>query len=69
MTSHMRREADFWNSQSNQFHMWPDIKQTYTSAMDAMPSFPSDELKDSDRTNTDLAHKKVSLYPCCVVLI
>jgi hypothetical protein len=46
MASHMRREADFWNSQSDQFHKWPNIKQTYTSAIDVLPPFPPEQHND-----------------------
>jgi len=51
MASSMRQEADFWSSQSNQFHKWPNIRQTYGCAMDAMPPFPSEQLND-DRSST-----------------
>ena len=52
MASGMRQEANFWNSQSNQFHMWPDIRQTYGSAIIAMPLFPSGQINDYNDTSS-----------------
>ena len=48
MASTMRREANFWNSQSNLFHIWPNIKETYGCDIDAMPPFPSEQLELDD---------------------
>ena len=48
MASSMRREANFWNSQSNLFHIWPNIKETYGFDIDAMPPFPSEQLELND---------------------
>jgi hypothetical protein len=52
MASYMRREADFWKSQSNQFHKWPNIRRTYRCAIDAMPPFPSEQLNDHRSSTT-----------------
>ena len=68
MASTMRQEADFWNSQSNQFHKWPDIRETYGSAIISMPLFPSGQLNDYTSSTTPSIHAsglvtQVSLYP------
>ena len=66
MASSMRREADFWNSQSNRFHKWPDIRETYGSAIDAMPPFPLEQLSDHGNLTTSSIHvsvTQVSHYP------
>ena len=59
MASSMRREANFWNSQSNQFHKWPNIRQSYSYAIDAMPL---DQLNDyrSSTTSTPSIHGLVT---------
>jgi len=56
MASSMRREANFWNSQSNQFHKWPDIRETYGRAIIAMPPFPSGQLNDYASSTTPSIH-------------
>jgi len=56
MASSMRREANFWNSQSNQFHKWPNIRETYGSALIAMPPFPSGQLDDYTSSTTPSIH-------------
>ena len=58
MASSMRREADFWNSQSNLFHIWPNIKETYGCDIDAMPPFPLEQLEPNDHriSTTPLIH-------------
>jgi hypothetical protein len=66
MTSSMRQEADFWNFQSNQFHKWPNIKQAYGCAIDAMPSFPPEQLNGDRNSTTPSIHgsvTQVSHYP------
>ena len=52
MASHMRREADFWNSQWNHFDKWLNIRQTYGCAIDAMPPFPSEQFNDHKSPTT-----------------
>ena len=64
----MRQEANFWNSQSNRFHIWPDIKETYGSAIISMPLFPSGQLNDYTSSTTPSIHAnvfmtEVNLYP------
>ena len=56
----MRREADFWNSQSNQFHKWPNIRQTYDRAIDAMPPFPLEQPNDHRSSTTPSIHGSVT---------
>ena len=56
----MRQEADFWNSQSNQFHKWPDIRETYGSAIFAMPLFPSGQTNDYTSSTTPSIHASLS---------
>ena len=56
----MRQEADFWNSQSNQFHKWPDVIETYGCAFDAMPPFPSQQLNGGRSPTTLSVHGSVS---------
>ena len=59
----MRREAEFWNSQSYQFHNWPNIKQTYSCAIDDMPPlspFPSEQLNDHRGSTTPSIHASVT---------
>jgi hypothetical protein len=63
MASSMRREANFWNSQSSQFDKWPNIRQTYGSAINAMPS---EQLGDHRSSTTPSIHDsvcQVNLYP------
>ena len=60
MASSMRREANFWNSQSNQFHIWPNIRQTYRYAIDAIPLFPSEQLNDHRSSTTPSIHGSVT---------
>ena len=64
MASSMRREADFWNSQSNLFHIWPNIKETYVCDINAMPPFPSEqlehELNDHRSPTTSSIHGSVT---------
>ena len=52
MASSMRQEAKFWNSQSNIFHKWPDIRQTYGCAINAMPHFPSEQPEHNDHKSS-----------------
>ena len=52
MASSMCLEANFWKSQSNQFDIWQDIRETYGSAIIAMPSFPSGKLDDYTNSTT-----------------
>ena len=58
----MRQEANFWNSQSNQFHKWPNIRQTYGRVIDAMPPFPSEQLELDDHisSTTPSVHSSVT---------
>ena len=70
MASNMRREADFWNSQSNQFHEWPNIRRTYGCAIDAMPPFPLEELNDHKNSTTPSIHgsvTQVNHYPITLI--
>ena len=65
MASSLRREANFWNSQSNQFHKWLDIRETYGSAMDAMPPSSSEQLNDRSSTIPSIhgSVTQVNYYP------
>ena len=65
MASSMRREADFWNSQSNQFHKWPNIRQAYGCAIDAMPPFPSEQLNDDKNSTTPSIYGSVTQVNHC----
>ena len=67
MASSMCLEANFWKSQSNQFDIWQDIRETYGSAISAMPSFPSGQLDDYTNPTTPSIHAssleiQVNLY-------
>ena len=63
MASSMRREANFWNSQSNHFHKWPNISQTYGCAIDAMPSEQLNEYGSSSTPPIHDSVTQVNLYP------
>jgi len=52
MASSMRREANFWSFQLNQFEKWPDISEKYGRAVIAMPSFPSEQLELSNYSSS-----------------
>ena len=52
MASTMRREANFWNSQSNLFHIWPNIKETYVCDINAMLPFPSEQRELNDHRSS-----------------
>jgi hypothetical protein len=63
MASSMRREANFWKSQSNQFHKWPNIRQTYGCAINAMPSEQLNDYRSSTTPPIQSSVIQVNLYP------
>ena len=68
MASSMRREAKFWNSQSNQFHIWRNIREKYGRYINAMPHFPSEQLDLNDHRSSTTPFipgsvTQVSRYP------
>ena len=66
MASTMRREANFWNSQSNQFHKWPNIRETYVCDINVMPPLPSEqrELNDHKSSTTSSIQGSVTQVSC-----
>ena len=68
MASNMRREAGFWK-QSNQFHRWPNIRQTYGCAIDAMPSEPHNDHRGSTTPSVHGSVTQVNCYPELLIVI
>ena len=66
MASSMRREANFWNSQSNLFHKWPNIRETYVCDINVMPPFPSEQREPQDHRSSTISsiHSSVTQVSC-----
>ena len=61
MVSSMRQEAKFWNSQSNLFHIWPNIRETYVCDINVMPPFPSEERELNDHRSSTTSSVRGSI--------
>ena len=69
MASSMRQESNFWKSQSNQFHKWSNIRQTYGCAIDAMPPEQPNDHRSSTTPPNHGSDTQVNLSPDFFILM